>query len=121
MHLTLSFRLGVVDMEKVIVEVYDNCEISDNWFTYPSDYEPVNAREKFPELKEILLKEFGEDMVEVVYIDITDMNINDFPEVSRVINYGHDYPVIVINGRARFAGVMNYENIINVIKEELNA
>ena len=77
-------------------------------------------KEKFQELKEVIAQEFGEDVVELVYIDTTDMNINEIPEVSRVINYGHDYPVIVIDGRARFAGVMDLDNIINVIKEELN-
>lgn len=107
-------------MKKVTVEVYDSCELSANWLTYPSDYEPIDVKEKFQELKEVIAQEFGEDVVELVYIDTTDMNINEIPEVSRVINYGHDYPVIVIDGRARFAGVMDLDNIINVIKEELN-
>lgn len=107
-------------MKKVTVEIYDSYELSGNWLAYPSDYEPIDVKEKFQELKGIITEEFGEDVVDLVYIDATDMNINEIPEVSRIINYGHDYPVIVINDRARFAGVINFENIINVIKEELN-
>lgn len=107
-------------MKKVIIEVYDSYELTNDWYTYASDFEPIDVKEKFQELKEILIKEFGADLVEVIYIDTTEMDINEIPEVSRIINYGHDYPVIVINERARFAGVINYENIIKLVKEELS-
>lgn len=107
-------------MKKVIIEVYDSYELTNDWYTYTSDFEPIDVKEKFQELKEILIKEFGADLVEVIYIDTTEMDINEIPEVSRIINYGHDYPVIVINERARFAGVINYENIIKLVKEELS-
>ena len=53
-------------MKKVTVEVYDSCELSANWLTYPSDYEPIDVKEKFQELKEVIAQEFGEDVVELV-------------------------------------------------------
>ncbi len=107
-------------MNKVKVEVYDNLELSHDWQTYPSDFEPADVRAQFEELQKVLTEEFGPDIVEALYIDITDLDVNQVPEVARIINYGHSYPVIVINERARFAGVVNYENIVNAVKKELD-
>lgn len=106
-------------MNKVTIEVYDSFELQPNWETYASDYESTEVKEQFKELEDNLLKEFGSELVKAIYIDTTDMDINEIPEVSKIINFGHSFPVVVINGRARFAGVINHENIIKVVKEEL--
>lgn len=64
--------------------------------------------------------QFG-DQVEVKYVDIDKVGLDNYPVMSRVLQMGYPYPITLINGEPKFAGgIMAAEvkqNIDELIKK----
>lgn len=70
-------------------------------------------------LAEDLGEAFG-SRVEVRYVDVDKVGLENYPAMSRVLRMGYPYPITVINGEPRYAGGIMISEIKQSIKEILN-
>lgn len=71
-------------------------------------------------MKELLKENFGE-RASVTYIDTEKTGIKDYPLVARVVQMGYGFPIVSVNGEPRFAGGIDFKQIINLIEETIIA
>jgi len=65
-----------------------------------------------------LKKAYGEK-VEVKYIDVDQVGIENYPIMNQVLKMGYPYPVTLINGQPKFAGGIMTPEVKQVIDETL--
>lgn len=71
-------------------------------------------------LAEDLKEAFGNN-VEVKYVDVDQVGLDNYPSMTRVLQMGYPYPVTIINGEPRFAGGIMVAEIKQSIQEILEA
>jgi len=56
----------------------------------------------------------------IKYID-TSNKLGEYPEVSKVALAGYSFPITMLNGEARLAGDLIYDDLKELIEEEMEA
>lgn len=63
-------------------------------------------------IKSLLAKKYG-DTVDIAYVDITDKQIDDFPEIKKHIeNPGTPLPIIAFDDAPAWAGAVSFPHIV---------
>lgn len=64
------------------------------------------------------------DKVELCFIDVTKVRIEDYPEAFSILKKGYAIPLVSVGGRVIYSGGIPYEDIyveaVRVISEEYN-
>jgi len=79
----------------------------------PKDFADLTAQ-----LTDELKKVYG-DKVEVKYVDVDKMGLDNYPIMNQVLQMGYPYPVTLINGQPKFAGGIMTAEVKQVIDETL--
>lgn len=79
----------------------------------------IDFRKETEELASKLTAKFG-DKVEVKYVDIDEIGIDQYPVMNKVMQMGYPYPITLINGDPRFAGGIMDTEIENAIQTILD-
>ena len=69
-------------------------------------------------LNEELKKAYG-DKVEVKYIDVDKVGLDNYPTMNQVLQMGYPYPITLIDGEPKFAGGIMTTEIKQVIDEAI--
>ncbi len=80
----------------------------------------IDFKKEAEELSGKLIEKFG-DNVEVKYVDLDAVGMEEYPVMNKVMQMGYPFPITLINGDPRFAGgIMDteVENAVQVILEE---
>ena len=78
---------------------------------------PAQIKIEYQNVKQELLKKYGEHSITFDFIDTGGVNLSACPEVEKVIRAGYSFPVTVINGSPCLAGVISAYSIIAFIGE----
>jgi len=65
------------------------------------------------------LKKVYGDKVEVKYVDVDKVGLDNYPIMNQVLQMGYPYPVTLINGQPKFAGGIMTTEIKQLIDETL--
>ncbi|NLV21503.1 MAG: hypothetical protein GXY49_05905 [Syntrophomonadaceae bacterium] len=65
-----------------------------------------------------LNRQFG-DQVEVKYVDVDKVGLDNYPIMNRVLQMGYPYPITLINGEPKFAGGIMTSEVKQSIDELL--
>lgn len=65
-----------------------------------------------------LITEFG-SALEVKYIDTAKEGLDQFPELKKITDAGYSFPITSVNGEARLAGDVIYEDLKMIIEETI--
>ncbi len=110
-------------IEKVLVEILQGtaptggcncsgCSVS-NTCGSATDWE-AETEKLSSELKE----KYGAK-VEVNFVDVDKVGLDNYPLMGQVLQMGYPYPVTLINGAPKFAGGIMNEDVMNIINEIL--
>lgn len=113
---------------KVLVEVLQSISpVSDscNCSGCPSSTtcEPTIDFKKETDELALRLKEKYGNIIEIKYVDIDEVGLDEYPIMNKVLQMGYPFPITLINGDPRFAGgIMETEidDSIQAILEEIN-
>lgn len=75
----------------------------------------MDSKQQFEDAEKFLQGKYA-DLVEVKYIDTSDQNIDDYPEVAQVIRRGYEYPITFVNGEARLASRISIDALEEIIE-----
>lgn len=81
---------------------------------------PADAKAEFETMKKMLFNKYGEETLNLEFIDTADARLADYPEVEKVIQAGYPFPITVINGSPRLAGAISPDSIDQIIIELKN-
>lgn len=62
------------------------------------------------------LKNTYGDQVNVNYVDVDQVGLNNYPIMNQVLQMGYPYPITLVDGQPKFAGGI----MINEVKETIN-
>lgn len=79
-----------------------------------SDYEKVSQ-----EVAKGLEDEYGE-RIEVRYVDVDQVGLDQYPKVKNVLAVGYRYPITIVDGKPRLAGGVSLDQIKKVLAENAN-
>ncbi len=65
------------------------------------------------------LKKVYGDKVEVKYVDVDKVGLDNYPVMNQVLQMGYPYPVTLINGQPKFAGGIMVNEVKELIEEAL--
>jgi|GEM_PF-300186 len=65
------------------------------------------------------LKEVYGDKVEVKYVDVDEVGLDNYPVMKQVLQMGYPYPVTLINGQPKFAGGIMVTEVKQFIDDTL--
>jgi disulfide oxidoreductase YuzD len=109
--------------EKVLVEVLNGTQMSSGCnccgCASADSCGPASSQEELAnKLSEDLREAFG-GQVEVRYVDVDKVGLDNYPAMSRILQMGYPYPITVINGEPRYAGGIMITEIKQSIREIL--
>ncbi len=81
---------------------------------------PADAKAEFEAMKKVLVNKYGEDSLNLEFIDTANAKLEAYPEVEKVVRAGYPFPITVINGSARLAGAISPDSIDQIITELQN-
>lgn len=108
-------------MSKVLVEVYTGFN---NVLGFAEEtLHPYYKEEGFDEVKndydslvERIRDEYTEDLVEVRMVDTKGRKKADYPIISKLVDHGYLFPILVINDKPRMAGGISINAAMEIIK-----
>ncbi|MEQ8200052.1 MAG: hypothetical protein ABRQ24_01385 [Syntrophomonadaceae bacterium] len=77
------------------------------------------GQREYAVIREILADLFGEEELEMAYIDTAGGDLAAFPAIDQACQLGHLFPMAVINGVMRWSGSIPLGAMIEVVKAEL--
>ena len=66
------------------------------------------------------LKQVYGDKVEVKYVDVDLVGLDNYPVMQQVLQMGYPYPVTLINGQPKFAGGIMTTEVKQLIEETIS-
>jgi len=66
------------------------------------------------------LKQVYGDKVEVKYVDVDQVGLDNYPVMKQVLQMGYPYPVTLINGQPKFAGGIMTTEVKQLIEETIS-
>jgi hypothetical protein len=66
------------------------------------------------------LKDVYGEQVEVKYVDVDQVGLDNYPIMNQVLMMGYPYPITLINGQPKFAGGIMTPEVKQLIEETLN-
>lgn len=78
----------------------------------------ADLEKRVAEITAKLREHFG-DKVEVKYVDTAKVGIKDYPTLQRVVAAGYSFPFTFVNGEPRLAGDIDFEDVEDIIEEEM--
>ncbi|MDD3893900.1 MAG: hypothetical protein PHU36_02630 [Syntrophomonadaceae bacterium] len=104
-------------MEKVIVEIFAGVnEFRGGCAGCAGGCAPVDTKQQYEDARKYLGEKYA-DLVEVKYVDTSEQNIADYPEVAQIIKRGYEFPITFVNGEARLASRVPVEALAEIIEE----
>lgn len=65
------------------------------------------------------LKNIYGEKVNVKYIDVDKVGLDEYPIMNRVLQMGYPYPITLINGEPKFAGGIMLDEVKQVIEDTI--
>jgi len=79
---------------------------------------PLDFADLTQQMTEELKKAYG-DKVEVKYVDVDQIGLENYPVMKQVLQMGYPYPVTLINGQPKFAGGIMLTEVKQLIDDTL--
>lgn len=67
------------------------------------------------------LKKIYGDQVNVNYVDVDQVGLDNYPIMKRVLQMGYPYPITLVDGQPKYAGGIMIDEIKETINEALKA
>lgn len=61
----------------------------------------------------------AKNRADLQFVDITQINLNNYPAVQRALAQGHHPPIVVIDGAMKYSGSIPYEAVYQDVKGTL--
>jgi len=109
----------------ILVEVLQGTQVNTGGWSCTSDCASaascgttMDFADLTAQMKDELKKVYG-DQVEVKYIDVDQVGLENYPIMNQVLQMGYPYPVTLVNGQPKFAGGIMTPEVKQVIEETL--
>lgn len=68
-------------------------------------------------MQESITETYGNEFIDFSFIDTTGQDLSNYPEVQKITRAGYSFPITVINGQARLAGVVPADAVAQIVDE----